>query len=99
MLTVHNNPIEYYDPTGHWAWHVIGAAVGAVAGAGINLVADYLDDGKINRGTKSLFKSCRSWSISRSNPWIWLWSLCYECWYECCYNGSGTEQPLEWQIA
>ncbi|WP_291581493.1 RHS repeat-associated core domain-containing protein [Clostridium sp. UBA6640] len=53
----HNNPIEYYDPTGHWAWHVIGAAVGAVAGAGINLVADYLDDGKINRGAKSYLKA------------------------------------------
>ena len=26
---------------------MIGAAVGAVAGAGINLVADYLDDGKL----------------------------------------------------
>ena len=45
----HNNPIEYYDPTGHIAWHVIGA--------GINLVADYLDDGKINRGAKSYLKA------------------------------------------
>ncbi|WP_461612180.1 RHS repeat-associated core domain-containing protein [Clostridium sp. Marseille-QA1073] len=53
----HNNPIEYYDPTGHIAWHVIGGVIGAVAGAGINLVADYMDDGKINRGVKSYLKS------------------------------------------
>ena len=51
-------------------------AVGAVAGAGINLVADYLDDGKINRGTKSYLKFAGVGALSRSNPWIWLWSLC-----------------------
>lgn len=59
-----NNPLIYDDPSGHF-WHVVvGAAVGAVVGAGINFIGDLLDDGKINRGWKSYVGSAVEGSIN-----------------------------------
>gem|GEM_PF-5835799 len=52
----HNNPIEYYDPTGHNPLLII-AAIGAGIGVAVNFAGDIIGDGKVNRGLKSYGKS------------------------------------------
>ena len=50
-----NNPIMYYDPTGHLAFFIITAIIGAVIGLGLTAYSDYADDGKIFNGSISLW--------------------------------------------
>ncbi|ARC84676.1 RHS repeat-associated core domain protein [Clostridium argentinense CDC 2741] len=52
----HNNPIEYYDPTGHNPLLII-AAIGAGIGVAVNFAGDIIGDGKVNRDLKSYGKS------------------------------------------
>ena len=50
-----NNPINKYDPTGHFAISalIIGAIIGAAIGFGGTILADYVDDGQIFNGSIS----------------------------------------------
>ena len=49
-----NNPVMYYDPTGHLAFFIITAIIGAVIGLGLTVYSDYADDGKIFNGSIGL---------------------------------------------
>ncbi|MNO62610.1 tRNA(Glu)-specific nuclease WapA precursor [compost metagenome] len=59
---VHNNPLSYSDPTGHWVHIVVGALVGAVIGGGGNALTQYLASGKIDWGEVAI--NAASGSIS-----------------------------------
>ena len=50
-----NDPINKYDPTGHFAISalIIGAIIGAAIGFGGTVLADYVDDGQIFNGSIS----------------------------------------------
>lgn len=49
-----NDPVNYFDPTGHSAiliGLIIGAIIGAAAGFGLATYKDYKDDGKVFNGS------------------------------------------------
>jgi len=46
-----NNPIAYYDPTGHFPWLLF--LLGAAVGFGATAYADYKDDGEVFNGSIS----------------------------------------------
>ena len=49
-----NDPVNYYDPTGHSAILIeliIGAVIGAAVGFGATAYIDYLDDGQVFNGS------------------------------------------------
>ena len=45
-----NDPVNYYDPTGHFALFVITAIIGAIAGFGLAAYKDYKEDGILFNG-------------------------------------------------
>lgn len=48
---VRNNPVKYVDSSGNWVQIALGVAIGAVIGAGVNMVSQIMDGASMFDGT------------------------------------------------